>query len=468
MPVNKYLSMKNDSSHAVKPKQQLGLADAISIIVGIVIGAGIFRTPSLVAANTENTITFFLTWIVGGAVSIIGALCYAELTTTFPNTGGDYHFIMRAYGKRSAFLFAWARMSIIQTGSIALLAFIFGDYFTRIFSLGDYSSVIYAALVVILLTSINIAGISFGVGTQKLFTLAEIGGAMMIVVAGLFFAPAQMEKTTELSGSTGSQDSFIGMAMVFVLLTFGGWNEAAYISAELKPGRKRMVKALILSLIIITAVYLLINLAYIKALGHSGMAKSEAVGVDLMKLAWGPTGVGLIGIVVAISALTSANATIFTGARTNYALGRDFKVFSALGKWNNQVSGPVNAFVIQGILSLALISLGLITRSGFETIVEYTAPVFWFFFLLVGIALFVLRKKEPDADRPFRVPFYPVTPIIFCLSSAYLLFSSLMYVRTGALVGIAVLLVGVLVLIISQKNERSIFIKQTNRLKAEP
>jgi amino acid transporter len=187
-----------------------------------------------------------------------------------------------------------------------------------------------------------------------------------------------------------------------------------------------------------------------------------------MKLAWGPTGVGLIGIVVAISALTSANATIFTGARTNYALGRDFKGFSALGKWNNHVSGPVNAFVVQGVLSLALISLGLITRSGFETIVEYTAPVFWFFFLLVGIALFVLRKKEPDIHRPFRVPFYPVTPIIFCLSSGYLLFSSLRYVGVGALVGIGVLLVGVLVLIILKKNERSILPKQTNRLKAEP
>ena len=448
--------MEERTSETSLPKQQLSLIDAIALIVGIVIGAGIFRTPSLVAANTANDTQFLLAWMLGGVISLIGALCYAELTTAFPNAGGDYHFLRKAYGKRPSFLFAWARMSVIQTGSIALLAFIFGDYFTQIYSLGDFSSVIYAAFVVILMTAINIAGVKMGTGAQKLFTLAEVSGVMIIVVAGLFFAPAAVEtlNTAPATASTaGSTGSFIGLAMVFVLLTFGGWNEAAYISAELKSGHNKMVKALIISLFMITMVYLLVNIAFLKALGHQAMAQSDAVGVDLMRMVWGPTGVWLISVLVAISALTSVNATIFTGARTNYALGKDYSMFSMLGKWNNQASGPVNAFIVQALISLALISLGLVTRSGFETIIEYTAPVFWFFFLLVGISLFVLRKKEPNAHRPFRVPLYPLTPLVFCLSSAYLLYSSLMYTGIGALVGIGVLLLGVVVHVVFQRSE---------------
>ena len=448
--------MKERIPETSLPKQQLSLIDAIALIVGIVIGAGIFRTPSLVAANTSNDTQFLLAWILGGVVSLIGALCYAELTTAFPNTGGDYHFLRKAYGKQPSFLFAWARMSVIQTGSIALLAFIFGDYFTQIYSLGEFSSVIYAALVVIIMTAINIAGVKMGTGAQKMFTIAEVSGVMIIVAAGLFFAPAPVEtlSTVPATASTvGSAGSFIGLAMVFVLLTFGGWNEAAYISAELKSGHNRMVKALIISLVIITLVYLLINIAFLKALGHQAMAQSDAVGVDLMRIVWGPAGVWLISLLVAISALTSVNATIFTGARTNYALGEDYKMFSMLGKWNSRASGPVNAFIVQALISLALISLGLVTRSGFETIIEYTAPVFWFFFLLVGISLFVLRKKQPNAPRPFRVPLYPLTPLIFCLSSAYLLYSSLMYTGIGALFGIGVLLLGVVVHVVFQRSE---------------
>jgi APA family basic amino acid/polyamine antiporter len=350
-------------------------------------------------------------------------------------------------------------MSIIQTGSIAVLAYIFGDYLSQVVSLGTYSSVLYAALIVIVLTGINIAGIRMSTIAQKVFTSTEVAGALLVVVVGLFIAPASIAQDTLsaaaiVDGTLSVQPAvattpappdagrFLGLAMVFVLLTFGGWNEAAYISAELKSGRRGMARVLIISIVIITVIYLLVNLAFSRALGHSAMASSDAVGVDLMKQVWGPTGVWLIGMLVAFSALTSVNATIFTGARTNYAVGRDFKIFSLLGKWNNQAAGPVNAFLVQGLISLALISLGLITRSGFETIVEYTAPVFWFFFLLVGISVFVLRKKAPDAERPFRVPLYPVLPLIFCLSSGYLLYSSLMYTGVGALVGIGVLLVG--------------------------
>src|SRR5690606_29707028 len=162
------------------PQPTLRMFDAVAIIVGIVVGAGIFRTPSLVAANTGSAELFLSTWLLGGIVSLIGALCYAELSTAFPNTGGDYHFLMRAFGRRFSFLFAWARISIIQTGSIALLAYIIGDYLSQLYVIGPYSSAIFAALVVISLTAINIIGVSFGTGTQKLLFILEFGGTLCV------------------------------------------------------------------------------------------------------------------------------------------------------------------------------------------------------------------------------------------------------------------------------------------------
>lgn len=443
--------MRPDLSKSAIPERKISLTDAVLIITGIVIGAGIFRAPSFVAANTSGDTMFFLAWLTGGVVSIAGALCYAELCTAFANTGGDYHFLGRAYGKRTSFLFAWARMSVIQTGSIALLAYVFGDYMSAVYNLGEYSSFIYAAAVVIVLTTINIAGLKFGTGTQRLFTLAEIGGVLLIIMLGLL-SPSRPVPTEILPDPAVSSNTF-GLALVFVLLTFGGWNEAAYISAELKQGSRAMVKSLILSLLILTVLYLLINAAYIRILGHTGLSLSPAAGADLMNRVWGLPGTYIIGIMVAVSALTSANATIFTGARTNYALGKDFRIFSSLGIWNNKASGPVNAFLVQGAISLLLIVPGLFTRSGFETIIEYTAPVFWFFFLLSGLSLFILRIKEPDTERPFRVPLYPFTPIVFCLSSAYLLYSSIVHTGIGALTGICVLLAGLIIFIIFNRHE---------------
>jgi basic amino acid/polyamine antiporter, APA family len=454
-----------------EPQPALSMFDAVALIVGIVVGAGIFSFPSLVAANSASTTTFLLLWAVGGVVSLIGAMCYAELATTFPSAGGDYHFLKRAFGGRLAFLFAWARMSVIQTGSVALLAFIFGGYATQLYSLGEFSSMIYAALVIAVLTIINIIGIQFGAGTQKLLTTLQILGIVTILIAGFFFAPAQAAATAAAADYAPPAVSAFGMAMVFVLLTFGGWNEAAYISAEMRRGSRQIARALILSIFIITTLYLLINLAYLNALGLGGVATAPetAVAGYLMRLTFGETGAWLISLLVAIAALTSANATIFTGARTNYALGRDFAVFAPLGRWNAQADAPINAFIVQGAISLALVGLGMWTREGIQTIVDYITPVFWFFLFLVGISVFILRRKYPNAERPFRVPLYPLTPVIFCLTCLYLLYSSLTYAlsdenkRWGAFVGIGVLLVGVLLLLASPTIEGFLKTNQTRR-----
>ena len=426
---------------AAQPEPVLELRDAIGLIVGIVVGAGIFKTPSLVAANAGGAWTMLAAWLLGGIVSLIGALCYAELATAYPHAGGDYHFLTRAYGRKLSFLFAWARFAVITTGSIALLAFVFGDYCTRLYPLGEQSSALYAALIVIVLTAVNIAGVKFGAATQNWLTVLEVLGLLAVAAAGFVVEPAAA--VAAVPGGADPGPPAFGLCMVFVLLTYGGWNEAAYISAELKDGRRNMLRALLWSMLILTALYLLVNFAYLRGLGLAGMARSQVVAADLLQQAWGGAGARLISVMIAVSALTSINATIIVGARSNYALGCDWPLFGFLGRWNARTGSPAEALLLQGVVALALIGFGAFMRQGFETMVAYTAPVFWLFFLLTGLALFVLRWREPQHARPFRVPLYPLLPLAFCASSAWLLYSSLAYTGLGALAGVAVLAAGV-------------------------
>lgn len=422
------------------PKRALALGDAIAIIVGICIGAGIFETPAIVAANAGSAKSTLLAWLLGGGVSLVGALCYAELATAYPHPGGNYYYLMRAFGKNIAFLFAWARMTVIQTGSIALLAFVFGDYASQLFRLGDYSSSVYAAGAIALLTGLNIIGVRQGKQTQKWLAIAQVLGLLLVVVIGLAFSAS-----TSTVAAMPATNRDLGVAMVFVLLSYGGWNEAAYISAELRDVKHNMVRSLLWSIGIITGLYLLINLAYIHGLGLARMAESKAVAADLMRHILGEPGALFISLLIAVSTLGAANATIFTGARTNYALGQDFSIFTFLGSRGNRLSTPTNALLVQSAITLFLVFLGTLTltRQGFETMVDYTAPVFWFFFLLSGVSLFVLRIREPEVPRPFRVPFYPLTPILFCAICAYLLYASIAYTGVGALVGVVVVLAGI-------------------------
>jgi APA family basic amino acid/polyamine antiporter len=397
--------------------------------------------------------------VLGGIVSMLGALCYAELASSHPDAGGEYHFLERAFGGDVARLFAWARMTVICSGSIAIFAFVFADYSTQLLKLGEYSASIYAAGLIVVLTAINIVGVNAGKRTQNWLTVIEVSGLVAIIVAGFFFATPDAPAAAAAVGAATStpaptalpEAGMFGLAMVFVLLTYGGWNDAAYLSAEIRDGHRNISRSLLLGLGIVTALYLLVSLAYLSGLGLGGMAKSDAVASDLLQRAWGPAGAALMSVIVAVAAITSANATILTGARTSYALGRDWKLFSFLGVWNGGKGVPKNAMLVQCAIALALVALGTWTRKGFETMVDYTAPVFWLFFFLTGMTLFIFRQWQPDAVRPFKVPFYPVTPLLFCGICIYMLYSSLAYTGKGALVGVGVLLVGVVLLMLDRR-----------------
>ncbi len=424
------------------PKQTLSVTDAIAVIVGVVIGIGIFKTPSMIAANTGRNDIFLLAWLAGGIISVIGALCYAELATAYPHAGGDYHYLTRAFGRKVGFLFVWSRMTVIQPGSIAMLAFVFGDYLSTILPLGPSAPFLYASLSVVILTILNVMGVQKGKWTQNFLTAIKVIGLFAVVGVGIF-APLPSFPVAPVSPHSGTS---FGLAMVFVLLTFGGWNEAAYISAELYEVRRNMVRALLWGVGIITVIYLLVNLAYLRGLGLKEMGQSEVVAADLMRRMLGEGGARFISLLIIISALGAINACTFTGARTNYALGQDFSMFGFLGKWQERSNTPTNALLFLGAISLMWVLLGTLTRKGFVTMVQYTAPVFWCFFLLAGLSLFVLRVKEPEIPRPFRTPLYPFTPLLFCVTCVYMLQSSVVYVGGGAFVGLAILAAGTLIL----------------------
>jgi len=435
-----------------EPQRLLRPLGAIAIIVGIVIGAGIFKTPSMVAGITGDAGWILSVWILGGLISLAGALCYAELSTAYPHAGGDYHFLSRAFGKNVSFLYAWAKATVINTGSIALLAFVFGDYMTQVIELGPYSTAIWAVGIVLVLTAVNLVGIHTSSGLQTILTILVIAGLAAIVVAGFSVAGPVQPNPAWFSSSPPL--GLLGLAMVFVLLTYGGWNEAAYISAEVKGGVKAIVPVIVISLLVVACVYLLVNIALVKGLGVKGLAESKAAGAELLGMAFGPWGQKTLGLFVALAALTSINATMIVGARTNFALGRDWARLRIMGQWQGERGSPTLAYLIQAGISLLLIAFGTLQNDGFETMVEFTAPVFWAFLFLVGVALFLLRVKDAERPRPFRVPLYPFTPIVFCLSCGYLTYSSITYAASKSAVHVSFLVMALGVIAVLLLNIR--------------
>jgi len=420
----------------VAPKQLLTVADGIFLTAGMIIGALIFKAPSTVAGATPGPGMFLAAWLLGAVVSICGALVYAELASRHPDTGGEYAFLSRGWGSGVAFVFAWSRMTVIQTGAIAAVAFVFGDYASEMLRLGEKSSAVWAGLAVVVLTLLNIAGTLQSKTLQKVMEIALIAGLVLFSVAALVVGG----QPKPAAGGGGSLSSF-GFAMIFVLLAYGGWNEAAYLAGEVRDARRNMTRILVGGVLIVAALYLLVNLAYLAVLGHGGIKESKAVAADVMRAIAGERAAVLLALLVCVSVLTTMNAAIFTGARTSYAMGRDFPLFRGLGTWRERGSTPANALLLQGMITLVLVAASAATPDGFSAMVAYTSPVFWTFFLLTGLTLFLFRRK--GGEHPvFRVPLHPVVPGLFVLMCAYMLYSSIDYVRNpeyGPKFGFAVL-----------------------------
>jgi len=450
---------------AGRPSRQLRVIHAVAICLGVVIGAGIFRTSTDVAASVGSTGALYALWSVGGVLSLVGALCFAELAGAFPNAGGDYHFLRLAYGQRVGFLFAWSRFAVIHTGSIALLGFVFGDYLNELVHLGPLGAPALAATTIVALVWLNLRGVKLGAGTQVgLMGLVVLGLLSLIAGAGWFALGGQSSLTSLEAGPTAGDGADAGKALVFVFLAYGGWSDAATLSAEMQDRRRGILLALTLGMSLVALLYVGTNWAFLRVLGLAGMARSHAPAADLMQAVFGPGGkIAMVGV-VATTSISVMNATLITGARTTYAAARDVPSLRRfLGAWNSSRGTPSVAIIAIGAMALLLVGLGSLTRGGFATMVDYMSPVYWGFLTLSGTALIVLRRRQPQVHRPFRVPLYPLMPVAFIASSLYVLQSSILYAarssaaqrHAGALAGLGMLGIGVaLLLVLRQRRPR--------------
>lgn len=427
----------------------LSVVDGVAMLAGVVIGVGIFGLPPLVAQHASSAELYLALWLAGGLVMLIGALCYGELGAAHPDQGGEYHYLSLAWGPQVGLLFAWARGTVIQTGAIAVVAFIYGDYAQRLLPLGPYGSAWHAASVVVALTLLNLLGTRESRRAQVFFSAATVASILLVILAGLALAEPQQAAAAPPQAS-GSAAAMLGMGMVFVLLTYGGWNEAAYLSGELRNPARNMSRVLLIGTALVTALYLLANLVFLNIFGLDGLRQTDAVAADLMHMVAGPRAEAMLALFVCLTALSTLNATIFTGSRVYYALGRDVPQLAFLGRWNERGATPLRALLLQCAITLPLILFGALSENGVQTMVAYTAPVFWLFMSLTALALIRLRRSQPWVRRPFSVPLYPLTPILFALTCLGLFYSSTLYAGSGALLGLLVLAAGAPLLLLQR------------------
>jgi amino acid transporter len=457
-------------------RAHLSLWDAVSIIAGIIIGASIFEIPPDVFKSAGNPWLGLGVWIIAGVLCLVGALCYAELATTYPRLGGDYVYLTRAYGSGFGFLYGWAQLTVIQTSSIGMMAYVFADYAVKLWSLSPKTGVLFALAAVGGLSSLNMLGVVVGKGTQNLLTTAKILGLGGIVVAGAIWGNVE----SAMSGPPLSQSPSIMGALVPVFFAYGGWSDAAFVAAEMRNLRRNIPIALVLGTGGVMVIYVLVNAAYLLAVGFARIQDTEqtkAVAADVLQLALGRSGMQAMCVLVMISALGAINGVIFTSSRIYVAMGSDHPIFGRLGQWHPRFGSPIWSLMTQAAIALGLIAvvgsavgqealngmfslLGLESvtwqgRSGFSTLLQCSAPIFWIFFLLTSLSLFVLRFKDRGGERPFSVPLFPIIPLIFAATCAYMLYGGIRYAGNLGLVGGGLLLAGVPLWLYSRKRRSS-------------
>lgn len=446
-------------------RRVLSLWDAVSLILGMVIGTSIFRSPSSIFSNMPGVGSTLLLWGVGGILSLVGALCYAELAAAWPERGGDVTYLSRAFGSWLGYLLGWCRMLVIFPANVGIMSFAFQDYLIQALNLDARFSPWISLVAVMVVTAINLSGLQSGRRAQNTLTLSKLCGFALVILAGLLIAsrgnwPAM---SSPLPAGHLPQP---GLALVFILYSFGGWNDAVYLAAELKNPQRDLPRALAGGVFAVLVVYLAVNLSY-AMLGIEQLRKAAVPARDLTIQAFGAIGGGLAAGLLMISALGAMHGTIFGGSRLTVAMGEQYSTLRGLVSWSDR-GAPTRAISLVCV-STVLLVLGIETQAGrdvidrttmlfgksngipwsrfgggFDTLLAATAPLFWVFFFLSGLALIVLRVREPTTPRPFRAPFYPLSPLLFMATSAYMLYSSVMYVQWLAVLSLLPMVPGLL------------------------
>lgn len=454
--------------------QRLSLWDTVSIIVGIVVGTAIFRSPPLVFQNTSYTWEALTVWLLGGGLCLCGALCYAELATTFPRNGGDYEYLRLAYGGWMGFLFGWAQLVAVLTGSIGAMGYAFADYGSHFWSLSPTGTAFVASAAIAVLTVTNALGMVVGKSVQNVLTCAKLGGLVLVVFTGLLWGEQDIFPAESIQEVQGPG---FGLALVFVLYAYGGWSDAVFVAAEVRNERRNMPRALLWGIAGIAVLYVAVNLAYLRGLGFEEARQTPTPAADVVRQVVGPWGAQAISFLVMVSALGAINGMLLAGSRIYAVVGEDHQLLAWLGRRSSKGGAPITAILLQGCVSIALvfavgtdagrhsidrllIGMGLAGIlwdeyfGGFEALVAGTAPVFWTFFLFTGLSLFVLRVSHSQWHRPFMVPWYPLPPIVFCVTCVYMLYCSLEYARSLVLLGVVPVAMGVPLYLLSRRFSR--------------
>jgi amino acid transporter len=409
------------------PRQQLSLLDSTSIIVGIIIGSAIYEISPTVAAGAGSHAGMLLVWLAGGLIALLGAMCYAELATAHPHAGGTYVYLSEGLGKSVGFAFAWSEFWIVRPGNVGAVAFVLARYGCELLPFGSgqhpQADVVLASAAVLGLSLVNACGLRAGKWTQNVLTAAKVAGLAAIVVTALTLAPPSQPREWQPDSNGPS----LSLALILVMFAYGGWADMSFVAAEVRDPRRNIFRALLLGTAAVTVIYLAVNEALTAALGFEDLMRSKAVAADVLSRRFGTWGSTAISVLVVVSCLGAINGMVFTGARIFYALGTQHPTFRWLGRWNRTRGIPLRSLAVQTLVTLALIIAFGLEAGGFNRLVVFTGPFYWGFFSLVGIVLILLRWRSAGEAGTYRVPLYPLTPLLFIATSGGMTLAALRY-----------------------------------------
>jgi basic amino acid/polyamine antiporter, APA family len=415
--------------------RRLGLIDATLIVVGIVIGSGIFLLPNLIARNLPSAPAIIGVWIAAGVLSYFGALAYAELGAMMPATGGQYVYLREAYGDWCAFLCGWVFALAAVPGGIAFLAVGFAIYLDHFIPLSAGMRTVVALVLVCGLSLINAIGVREGVWVQRIFTSLKIGGLVLVIGAAVFAPASPSASTPDFSHLTYSG---FGIAMAACLMAYNGWSYVSFVAGEVKSPERNLPAALALGMGVVMALYVSANLAYLHVMTIPQIAATERVGAAVAERVMGPSGAAALSMVVLLSIIGAINGCILTGARIPFAQARDGLFFASFGKIHPRFETPAFAIAMQALWTCLLIVTG-----SYASLSSYTIISAWIFYTLSVAAVWVLRRKKPDASRPYRMLGYPVTLWLFLAVSVWFLVDALVNQPQVSLIALALAAAGV-------------------------
>ncbi len=424
-------------------RRALGVGSITAIVVGTMIGSGIFIVPATVAAEVRSPLLMLAVWIVGGLMCLFGALSLAELASAFPETGGIYVYLREAYGPLVGFLFGWALLLIIDSGTIATLSLAFATkYLPHFVPLGPAGQKAAAVAFILALIGINYVGVKQGAFVQNLLTVLKFAALAGIIVCIFFFAPGNWANLSQPPASAlgGGLVGPFGLALVAALWAYKGFEVSTSNAGETKNPAKTIPVGLIAGCGLVTLLYILANVAYLYAVPAAEMTKADRIAASAMKAAVGPVGASLVAFIILFSILGAANGHILTGPRVYYAMARDGLFFRKMAVIHPRFRTPHNALLAVGAWSIVL-SLG--PGGTFEQLLKYAVFGAWIFLGLAALGVIVLRRKRPDLPRPYRALGYPVTPALFVLSALFVIVNTLVQSFWNAFAGLVLIALGV-------------------------